>query len=211
MPMGPEVYFRLFIRLNQNTFPLPIITLLIACVLAWLILKGKQRWSLALLGIAWIWVGYYFHLHLFSELNWIAVYFAWIFILQGIVYVILGISQSGDFDIPLQGKSFVISVVFIVLGAVIYPILTGLIGESWQGAQLFGMAPNPTVIVTLAIIPVSSRTTGWLSVVPLMWCVIGAAIDYAMQQYTALILPVIGLIFIGSIIYNRKHQKNSIE
>ena len=55
-----------------------------------------------------------------------------------------------------------------------YPLLAPLSGRPWAGAELFGLAPDPTVALTLAAL-LLWRSRPWLWIVPLLWCAVSSA------------------------------------
>lgn len=58
----------------------------------------------------------------------------------------------------------------------LYPAIAPLMGRSWMAAEVFGLAPDPTAIATLAFLAVTS--SGWqrwlLMLIPVLWCLLSA-------------------------------------
>ena len=73
------------------------------------------------------------------------------------------------------------------------PLIGPIMGRSWRQVELFGMAPDPTVIATLGIVLMSNRSRWALLPIPLAWCAISGATLWTMGSQDALMLPVIAL------------------
>ena len=71
-------------------------------------------------------------------------------------------------------------VAIVVFG---YPLLALLFGRTWTTAEVFGVAPDPTAIATVAALGVLRGFPRWvLTIVPLAWCAIAAATLWAMNE-----------------------------
>jgi len=75
-------------------------------------------------------------------------------------------------------------------GLVAYPFLSLLLGRPWMGAELFGIAPDPTAIVTLGVLFIASgRLVALLYPIPLLWLLFSGLTLYTMgdaQAWTSL-------------------------
>ncbi len=61
-------------------------------------------------------------------------------------------------------------------------------------AEVFGVAPDPTVVATLGVLVATDRTRWELLVVPLLWCAISGATLWTMQAPDALLMPAAALL-----------------
>lgn len=197
VPMEPEVYFRLFVRQNSAVWPLQIPASVLGVVLLWLAGRGNGRWFGPLLAMCWLFIGISFHLNLYAELNPAAPYAGGAFIVQALLLAGYGLggwlSGKADGRMRLRQRAGLASGVLIL---VVYPLIGPLTGRSWQGIELFGIAPDPTVLMTLAIVPAGGRLCWPLAVIPLLWCVFSGATWYAMEWYPGLIVPALALLLI---------------
>ena len=73
-------------------------------------------------------------------------------------------------------------------------MVTPLFGRPWLQAEVFGVAPDPTVAATLGVLLAADRTRWELLVVPLLWCAIGGATLWAMQSPDASLMPAVALL-----------------
>lgn len=57
-------------------------------------------------------------------------------------------------------------------------------------AEIFGMAPDPTVVATLGTLLLTARRVFWaLLIIPLFWCALSGAVAWTMNLPDALLMP----------------------
>lgn len=196
MPITPEVYFRLFVRHNQAVWPSQGPLLALGAAVLWLAWCGRGRIAGVLLGTCWMWVGLAFHLNLYAELNWAAAYAGWGFILQGILLAgFAGLGRPAREPGARLTRAQNAGIALGVFGLVVYPVLGPLTGRSWGGVELFGTAPDPTVLVTLGVLPALARPVGPAAMIPALWCIVSGLTWYAMGWYPGLLVPAAALVF----------------
>jgi hypothetical protein len=67
-------------------------------------------------------------------------------------------------------------------------------GQGWQSGEVFGLAPDPTAVATLAVTALWPGTGRWLlSIVPLAWCLATGLTLHALGAPHFLAAPVLGL------------------
>ena len=71
----------------------------------------------------------------------------------------------------------------------IHPLIGPLAGRPWLQVELFGVAPDPTVVATLGVLVAAYRPHWELLVIPMIWCAISGATLWAMQSPDALVVP----------------------
>lgn len=208
MPMEPEVYFRLFVRLNDVVWPFQISAFAFGLAAIWYAWRGRSWIAGLVSGVGWIGSGVAFHLHMFAELNWAAVYTGWAFILQGVSMTLAGFAGALQ-RVPRRGSTLSGStlsgstlsqragVALAVFGLVIYPCLGPLTNRTWSGVEVFGIAPDPTAFVTLGLLLIAQRLPWLLALIPILWCALSGAIWYAMTWSPGLVLPVAALVFLS--------------
>jgi len=80
-----------------------------------------------------------------------------------------------------------------VAALLLYPAIAPLMGRGWPAAELFGLAPDPTAIGTLAILALAAK--GWrrwvLMPIPLLWCLLSTATLWTMGA-PEFLLPALG-------------------
>jgi hypothetical protein len=88
----------------------------------------------------------------------------------------------------------------LVLLALAYPMLGGLLGRPWTQAEVFGLAPDPTALGTLGVLLwLSARGSAawWLWPIPWLWCLASGATLWTIQAPAAGLLPVLALLAAG--------------
>lgn len=197
MPMEPEVYFRLFVRLNDAAWPFQISAFAFGLAAIWYAWRGRSWIAGIISGMSWIGSGVAFHLHLFAELNWAAVYTGWAFILQGVFMTLAGFAGVLQ-RIPRRGATFsqYAGVALAVFGLVVYPCLGPLTNRTWSGVEIYSIAPDPTALVTLGLLLIAQRLPWLLALIPVLWCALSGTVWYAMNWYPGLVLPAVVLAFL---------------
>lgn len=168
-----RTYFRQFALMNRELWPLPLLALgagaaILACMLRER--PAGARISFALLGAAWLWVGWAYHLQRYADINTGAPYFAAGFFLQA--GLLLWMAWKRTTARPHAARKPALAVALFALAA--YPLLAPLDGRSWWQAEVFGFAPDPTAVLTLgALLFWRARWPLW--VIPLLWCAASSA------------------------------------
>jgi len=169
---SPRVYARLIERVNESSWPLPLLGMAAGFVLLALLWR-RDRWglplALRLLAFGWGAVALLFHARHFATINTAAPVFAWAFGLQALVWLGLarafahrldaagpqGHEATGPAgpDVAWQPAGNPWRVGALVLGALaaLYPLLPAALDLPWQRAETFGLLPDPTVLATLAV------------------------------------------------------------
>ena len=180
---SPRTYTRLFELHNQEWWPLPLATPALGLALLLLAWHGSERagrWVLALLAACWLWVAWAWHLERYAPINWAAQYFAWAWVTQA---ALLGAAAwRCRFDALSRGRHrFGLALAGCALA--LYPLLAPTLGRGWAQAEVFGMAPDPTALLSLGLLlALPLRRVGWLLVIPLAWCVTSGATLWAMAS-----------------------------
>lgn len=189
---SPRTYYRLLELYNVAIWPVQLAGLAIGVSIA-VLLFGKRnrrdRSIAGLLAVCWLWIAWAFHYERYAQINTAAPWFAAAFALQALLLagfsafpgrVALGTAQDGDARI----RSAIVAIA--VVG---YPLLAPLAGRSWTSAEVFGAAPDPTAIATVAALGlVHGRRRALLLVVPLLWCLVSAATLWAMNSPEAVLV-----------------------
>jgi len=66
-----------------------------------------------------------------------------------------------------------IGLVLLFISLILYPFIVLMTGRSWLQFEMFSLAPDPTVLATIAIL-VLSKASSVLYVIPLIWLLISA-------------------------------------
>jgi hypothetical protein len=184
---SPRVYWRMFELHNTALWPLPPAMLAVGvAAVAVAILRPQQsgRPIAILLAVLWAWVGWSFVWERYATINWTAVYAAPLFATEALLFLILGgaFNRLSFESRHVRGMAGIL-LVALALG---YPLLAPLFGRPWQGAEFFGIAPDPTAIATLGFLLMArGRSTLLLYPIPLLWCLASGLTLWAMADAQA--------------------------
>lgn len=199
---APRTYYRLFELYNVEVWPLHIVALC-AGVMILLLMRSRIAWRgrliAAMLAACWLWVAWAFHWQRYATINWAASYFAVGFAIEAVLLIWTGVVRDHlrfDSNLSVATRTGVAIFAFALL---VQPLLGLLSGRQWRQLEVFGVAPDPTVVATLGLLLAASRIHGVALPVPLLWCLLGSATLWSMNAADALILPiaaVLALLFI---------------
>ena len=154
---SPRTYWRLVELYNLDWWPLHLATLFagfIALALAASRKAAALRVMAVLLAAAWLWVGWAFHWQRYAAINWAAQYAAAAFALQAILLLGVGL-RSAQIAAPAGRGMRLTGWALTTAGLVVYPLTAWVAGRPWPQAEVFGMAPEPTALVTLGLLLIS--------------------------------------------------------
>ena len=208
---SPRTYHRLFELYNAAIWPLQLLG--IAMGLAILVLlttqrRHRDRIVAGLLAMAWLWVAWAFLYDRYSQINWVAPWIAAAFVLQALLLIALGVMGRIEFA-PAGGKRFAVATALVAMAVIGYPLLAPLFGRPWTTAEVFGIAPDPTAIATLAALAmVGGAVRGLVVAIPLLVCALGALTQRAMGEPEAFVVA--GAALVGAALVSRRSAATSI-
>lgn len=188
---SPHIYWRLFASLNEAFWPAQL--LLLGAAITWLARGRPARLGAAALVLAWGVVAWAFVLERYAPINWAAPVAAAVFGAQALLLAALaafgGLGPVGE---PARRRAGLALALWSLLG---HPLLAPAFGRPWVQAELFGLAPDPTAIGTLAFLllirgerPAArlGLALAWLA--PALWLVFSAATLATMGEAQAAVL-----------------------
>jgi len=201
---SPETYYRLFELYNADVWPAQILALGAGIAILVLMARGP-RWRgravAALLAAAWLAVAWAYFLERYASINLAAPYLAWGFAAQAVLIIMSGVLLGRlAFNDPrsLAAKAGIGLFLFALL---VQPLIGPLIGREWSGVELFGLAPDPTVLATLGVLVAADRVRWELFVLPVLWCAVTGATLWTMGSPEALLMPSAGLFTLILVVY----------
>lgn len=196
---GPQVFLRLFVRINQDCWPWQLLAVPLALLVPWLVRRSgfaSRRWALVIAAAAWIASGYGFLVGYYGEISWPAIGFGWAFVAQGVLLAVLA-ARGIVPELP-AGRVGWFSF-FWLLAVVALPWVTVLQARELKALALFGLTPCVTVVASLMLMALTGRAIRWLLLpLPVLWSVFSAAVFWAMQAWWLMILPLAALILLGA-------------
>lgn len=193
-----HTYYRLFELYNREIWPAQIVAVGLGIVALLCLQRAGARQGrvvAAILAACWLWVAWAFQMERYATIHWAARHFALGFAIEALLLIWIGVIR-GQLLFGQSAKAIRLAGFYLFLFALaVQPLIGPAIGRPWLQAEIFGIAPDPTVVATLAILlPVSGRMRWRLLWIPIIWCVISGATLWAMGSADALLMPLIALL-----------------
>ncbi len=198
-----RTYYRQFELLNREWWPLQLLALGAgAAVLSGMLHRrlARARITFALLGTAWLWVGWAYHLQRYADINTGAPYFAAGFFLQAGLLAWMAWKALPPPQLQDPADRLALPIVLLALAG--YPLLAPLDGRGWWQAELFGFAPDPTALVTLGAL-MFWRAPWPLWVIPMLWCAASTATQFELHAARPWWPAVVALLAGGAALWGR--------
>jgi len=166
----------------------------LAVLVLWLRGGASQGRTVAvILATCWLFVAWAYLLARYDTINWAGSYFAAGFAVEALLLVWTGLIRNRLSLRPGLNVAGAAGLCIFMLAVLAWPLVGRLLGRPCQ-AEIFGIAPDPTVVATLGVLIAADRTHWELLVVPLLWCGISGATLWAMQSPDALLAPAAALL-----------------
>ena len=186
-----RTYARLFERYNDAYWPLHAVALALGVVVLVLLRRGDARAGrgvAVILALVWAWIAWAFHWQHYASINLAAGAFALAFALQAILMLAWLRTPLAPAAALQQHAA-----IALLLFALAYPLLTAVAGRPWSEAEVFGLAPDPTALATLAVM-LHGRARWWLYLIPLAWCFVTGTTLWAMGRGDFFFVPLAALV-----------------
>ncbi|MDX1553781.1 MAG: DUF6064 family protein [Marinobacter sp.] len=194
---GPEVFLRLFVRINQDFWPWQGIAVVLALVVAGLLGRGDtlaKRGVLLLLATAWVGSGAGFLMEYYGPINTPAIWFGWAFILQAALLTVAALVWPWDKTTAGPARRWQAGIGWLVLVALL-PLLAVAQSGNWHAVALFGMTPDVTVAASVPCLLLLPRRVRWLFLLlPLLWSLFSAATLWTLGTRLMFVLPAATLV-----------------
>jgi hypothetical protein len=194
LPFTKEQFFDLFTAYNQALWPALAALWIASVVLSLLLLSSRRpsdRWISALLAAHWIWSALAYHVAFFTRINPAAWVFAGLFLLQGALFFWWGVVRGRLSYVPWRNGWAPVAWVFVAY-SLVYPGINALQHHSVWRIPAFGV-PCPTTIFTAGMLMLAARRSWRLSIVPVLWSIIGGSAAYSLGVRADYALPLAGL------------------
>lgn len=195
---SPRTYYRMLQRHNEALWPAQILALGLGLGISGL-LRGSTPWQgriiSTIVATLWAWVAWSFLRQRYATINWAAVYFAWLFAIEVLLLVWFGVIKARLRYRLGRDAAGILGTTLFMLALAFYPLLSPLAGRPWHQAEIFGIAPDPTVLGTLGLLLLVVGRPRWeLLVIPILWCSITGATLWAMGSPEAPVPLLAGLV-----------------
>jgi Family of unknown function (DUF6064) len=165
------------------------------------------------LALAWAWVGWAFHWQRFATINWAAAWFVAAFVVQAVLMLVAAARARGAATArPWPSARAVVNrgLALLLFALFVQPWVGLALGRPWRQAEVFGIAPDPTVSATLGLLLMlrpAGRGSAWawtLWPLPLLWCGVSGATAWAMGAPDAWLMPAIALVALLALVAARR-------
>ncbi len=212
MPFTIEQFLGVFERYNLAVFPMQAIAYVLGLVAVFMVLRHRAGIMVpAILSFMWLWNGLVYHGLFFTTINKAAYGFAFIFVVQGLLFAWTGVfRQTLSFRSSENGLYAIVGLTAITYSMIVYPLLGMLFGHGYPHAPMFGIAPCPTTIFTFGLLLFASpRMPKYLLVCPLLWSVIGfgAAVNLGIKEDIGLLVT--GVLATALILYRERRARTT--
>ena len=203
-PFTTEQFFGVFVAYNAAIWPAQIGAYVLGLVAIASLWRRRPKLVLAMLALMWLWNAIGYHYLFFSSTNPAAKLFAGLFALEAVLLAVRAVAtQSLSFRLARDFRTTA-GLFLIVYALAIYPALGWWAGHGFMAGPMFGVAPCPTTIFTIGVLlPARGRWVVWLSVVPILWSIIGLAATLQLDMLEDLALPIAGFLLL--IVLARPH------
>lgn len=204
IPFTADVYFRLLEGVGEAFWPLQFLTLALGgAALLWA-LNNRSWLAWLLVAPLWIFVGVAFFMQRYAEINWAASYLGNAFFVQAALLALVPLfgGRKGEQKFGKSAPVFT-GMAITLFGLLGLPLIAPLSGGSWYQAEVFGIHPDPTAIVTLGIVLVTLRgMLMWaMATIPMLWILLssltllGLDVPRAAPLVVVMVIAFLGLVW----------------
>ena len=156
-----------------------------------------------MLAACWLWIAWAFHWQRYATINWAASYFAVGFAIEAALLLWIGVVRDRlQFDSDHSAATRT-GVAIFVFALMVQPLFGLLLGREWRQLEVFGVAPDPTVVATLGLLLAANRIH-WIALpIPLLWCLLGGATLSVMNAADAFVLPAVAVVVLLLVVRRR--------
>lgn len=201
---APRTYWRLFELVNTAWWPAPLAGWAAGAAALWAHTHRRTaappawagRAALAVMALAWACTGSLFLWQRFAPIHWVAGWWAGLFGAAALMLLALALQRGAWVPESARGRLRVARA--LGLAALLMPLLAPAAGRPWAQAELFGIAPDPTALLTLAVLLVLHPQALWARwalrgvwTLAIAWCLQSAATLATMEAWEAAV-PALG-------------------
>jgi len=199
---SPQAWGRLLELYNAAIWPVQVLGLGLGVASIALAARAERpdRWLVALLAACWAWVAWAFHLRHHATINLAAGAYAAGFAAQALLLAfgaLRGSAAQGSTGRRPQARwRRPTGLVLLAIAVAGWPLLGALAGRPLAQAEVFGVAPDPTVVGTLGVLLLARRPAARFAAwpIPLAWCAVSGATQWTLGMPLAWVLPAVGLL-----------------
>ncbi len=192
-PFTVEEFLEVFKNYNETVFPIQVLFYLAGMLVIYQAVKPgfkSDRIISEILAFLWLWMGIVYHLIFFTAINKAAFVFGAAFIVQGILFLTLGVLK-GKLTFKFRPDRYGITgIILILVALIVYPIIGYVLDHRYPWSPTFGL-PCPTTIFTFGLLLLSDKKCPVvILIIPFIWSIIGftAAFQFGIIEDTGLLV-----------------------
>lgn len=191
-----STYQRLFELHNAAWWPAQPMAQALGAAIVWAAWRSPSRCAAravwAVLAGAWLTVAWAWHLQRFASVQWAAPWFAAGFALQAAAMLAWVLHPACGRQ---RARPARVRVAMIIAGIslIVWPALPLALGRPTAQVEWFGLMPDPTALLTLAVL-LLRPAPAWLWPLPLAWCAATGATLWPMQAPHAVLPPLVAVV-----------------
>ncbi|MCF8477177.1 MAG: DUF6064 family protein [Pseudolabrys sp.] len=184
LPFTAVQFFDVFARYNEMVWPAPLVAYGLGAIAIAAALRGGgtcNRVVAVVLAAFWLWTGIAYHWLAFTAINKAAWAFGALFVAQGALLIWFGaVAARLNFKYrhDLTGA---VGILFVAYAAILYPLLGLAAGHVYPRMPMFGIAPCPVTIFTLGLLLLARPVFGAVTIVPMLWSLIGGSAAFLLN------------------------------
>jgi hypothetical protein len=194
LPFTTEQFFDLFARYNATLWPAALALWIASAVFSALLLSSRRpsdRWISALLSMHWLWSALAYHAAFFTDINPAAWLFAALFLLEAAFFFWWGVVQQQLSFAPWRSGWAPVAWLLVTY-SLLYPAINAAQHLTWSTIPTFGV-PCPTTIFTAGLLLLAAPQSWRLSLIPVIWSVIGGSAAFLLGVSADYALPIAGM------------------
>lgn len=189
LPFTHDAFLDVFGQYNTTLWPVVVLLWLATARVAWQWIRRGEVSSRLLFGVLaahWAWSGLVYHWVYFRPINPAATPFAAAFAVEAVLLGWLAATSRGHVVAGAKRRRMIGGA--LVVYGLAYPLLGFVFGLSYPRLPLFAV-PCPTTLITAGWLIASARIPRVVSLVPLLWAVVGssAAVTLGIRADLALV------------------------
>jgi hypothetical protein len=192
LPFDAEVLYANMGQYNLAIWPMPVVGLLLglgAFALALRPVPGGGRAVALAVAAFWAWIAAAYHFGHFATINFAAPVYGIAFFAEAALLCWSGALRGGvSFASRMRGRGWAGLALFVLAGLG-QPLADLLAGHHWPDIALFGTAPDPTVLGTVAILLMAERPARHLAVIPALWALAAGTTAWELEMWHGLAAP----------------------
>lgn len=209
LPFTREQFFGTFADYNTAVWPAQIVAHLLGLVVVAALLRpsvpGHRRVAVVLAAM-WAWTGGVYHGLFFARINPAALAFGALFVVQGVLFFIAGVTSRRLVFGPSAGVTAMTGWALVVYAAVVYPLLGPWAGHGYPAQPTFGITPCPLTLFSFGVLLLTrSSVPRWLLVIPVGWSLLGGSAAFLLGVPQDWPLLFSGLAALRLIVRDRRH------